>query len=100
MVHKHGVWLYPKNYLQTTEGREPLLTWKPKMKASHPMDYFVPNFGKDSDMIHAQKHIGITEQKMKHQWKPTKDDDDKWVVPKEASRFTINKDDHLAMSFA
>ena len=31
--------------------REPLLTWKPREKKSdHPVDYFVPNFGADSDI--------------------------------------------------
>ena len=31
--------------------REPLLGWEPKMAASHPMNYFVPNFGKDHDNV-------------------------------------------------
>ena len=53
MTHEHGVWRYPKNFVQVESEREPLLTWAPKVKASHPMDYFVPAFGKDHDMIHA-----------------------------------------------
>lgn len=33
--------------------REPLLTWKAKDPASHPVNYFVPNFGMDHDISHA-----------------------------------------------
>ena len=32
--------------------REPLLTWAPTEPATHPINYFVPNFGLDHD-IHA-----------------------------------------------
>lgn len=33
--------------VQLSMTREPLLTWKPKDPKSHPVDYFVPNFGTD-----------------------------------------------------
>lgn len=59
MRYHNGVWLYPESYVQTeTEAdREPLLTWKPKVPASHPVDYFVPDFGVDHDMIASASHI-------------------------------------------
>ena len=38
--------------------REPLLSWKPKEKKSpHPVDYKVPNFGVDSDILSTQASI-------------------------------------------
>ena len=36
--------------------REPLLTWKPTDPASHPVDYFVPNFGVDHEIIATHSH--------------------------------------------
>ena len=31
--------------------REPLLTWSPKVPKTHPMNYAVPNFGVDREII-------------------------------------------------
>ena len=50
--------------------REPLLTWKPKAPKTHPMDYFVPNFGLDHDIISTQSHIKGQEARLKHTWTP------------------------------
>ena len=36
--------------------REPLLTWKEKTPAHHPMDYFVPSFGVDTDIEASLQH--------------------------------------------
>lgn len=45
-----------REYLQTeTESeREPLLTWAPTEPASHPVNYFVPNFGQDHEIAYTQ----------------------------------------------
>lgn len=46
-------------------NRDPLATWSPKVvKSPHPVDYSVPNFGVDRDVIETQKHI--TDQEAKH----------------------------------
>ena len=43
---------------------------KPK---GHPVDYKVPNFGMDGDMIIAQGNIKQSEEALKHKWTlPTK----------------------------
>ena len=51
--------------------REPLLTWKPKAPKSHPVDYVVPNFGLDHDIIAAQNNIKLEENRLGHEWKAT-----------------------------
>jgi hypothetical protein len=52
--NEDGKWIVPEpdrdfqpthNYLQLNSEREPLLTWEPKNSGSHPMNYYVPNFG-------------------------------------------------------
>ena len=55
--------------------REPLLTWAPTPPKSHPIDYFVPNFGVDVDIKATQKHIKDSEKKLDHVWTPVKLDD-------------------------
>jgi len=43
------------------------------------MDYFVPNFGMDKDIIDSQKHTSDTEARLKHTWnwspKPTAEEE-------------------------
>ena len=50
---KYGRWDLPKEDIQIENeiAREPLLSWKPKAPKSHPVDYFVPNFGVDEDIV-------------------------------------------------
>ena len=36
------------------------------------INYFVPNFGMDTDMIATKKHIKDSEKKLKHKWTPKK----------------------------
>ena len=55
--------------------REPLLTWEPTAPKSHPINYFVPNFGPDYDVLATEKHISDTEEKMGHKWIPKKNPD-------------------------
>ena len=40
---------------------------------AYDIDYFVPNLGKDADMIHTESHIAQTEEQMGHTWTPTID---------------------------
>jgi len=37
-------------------NREPLLTWAPTAPKTHPMDYFVPNFGVDHEIAATHAH--------------------------------------------
>jgi len=55
MKYKHGVWMLPNSQNVQIE-REPLLTWKQKEKASHPIDYVVPSYGADPDITATQVH--------------------------------------------
>ena len=50
--------------------REPLLTWAPSPPKGHPVDYFVPNFGKDFDIKATEKHVLDSETKLNHKWTP------------------------------
>ena len=36
------------------------------------VNYFVPNFGEDRDMLATKKHIQDSEKKLKHKWNPKK----------------------------
>jgi len=38
-------------------------------KATHPMDYFVPNFGMDQDIMDSQSHEAQSSTKLNHTWK-------------------------------
>ena len=49
--------------------REPLLSWSPTpAETDHPVDYFVPHFGTDPDMIETPKSIAYAEKQEEHQW--------------------------------
>ena len=92
---KYGRWDLPKEDvqveadIQTEADREPLLTWKPKEPKTHPMNYFVPNFGIDHDIAHSQAHEKAAETRLKHKWVPKKDKDDKWVLPSPEIEFKL-----------
>ena len=62
-------------------SREPLLTWKPKVPASHPVDYFVPEFGVDSDIADSQSNEKLTSAQLGVTWAPKKDEDGEWTKP-------------------
>ena len=53
---------------QADLDREPLLTWKPKVPKTHPMDYFVPNFGVDQDVRSTLGSISQAEGRYKRKW--------------------------------
>ena len=44
-----------------------------KQKASHPTDYFVPNFGMDQDIMDSQSHEAKSSEKLGHTWNWSKD---------------------------
>ena len=69
--------------------REPLLTWKPKVPKTHPMNYFVPNFGLDHHIIASQVNEKNAEKSLNHEWVPVKDEDDKWVLPETDLEFRL-----------
>ena len=73
--------------------REPLMSWKPTVAHTHPMDYPVPNFGQDSDMIGTNQHIQEAEGQYKHNWQPKQDEEtEKWIVPHATVEFKLNDD--------
>ena len=51
------------------------------LKPDWPIDYAVPNFGMDQDIVHTQKHIADQEKRLKHTWAPKQDKDGNWDVP-------------------
>ena len=53
-------------------------TWK-KPKGP-PLDYFVPNFGVDQDILDTQEHIRQSEQKL-GKWNVQQDEYGNYVVP-------------------
>ena len=44
-------------------------------------NYFVPNFGKDKDMIDAENSIASSEATLGKTWTPTQDSNGYWNVP-------------------
>lgn len=51
--------------------------YKHPKKEGHPMDYFVPNFGRDHDMNHNDQSLDWAEKHLNHKWnwqKPDKKD--------------------------
>jgi hypothetical protein len=50
-------------------------------KSPHPVDYKVPNFGVDEDIINTQKHVADQEKKQNHKWTPKQDENGNWSVP-------------------
>lgn len=46
-----------------------MLTWKPSSKdIGYPVNYYVPNFGVDVDMVATKNHYEEQEKKMGHFW--------------------------------
>ena len=73
------------------EGREN--EW---FKPDWPINYYVPDFGVDHDIIHTQKHIADQEARLKHNWQPKFDKDtEKFVVPT-AHEFKLVQMDDMA----
>ena len=75
-------------------NREPLLTWAPTPKKTHPMDYFVPNFGEDNDIATSKGQEAAAGARLKHTWTPTKDKDGNWEVPTTTAFFVLAQKQH------
>jgi len=70
--------------------REPLLTWAPTPPKSHPVDYFVPNFGVDHDIAASTQHEKDASAKLGHVWTPVWDPvKEEWNTPTEDAFFKI-----------
>jgi hypothetical protein len=52
-----------------------------KRKSPHPIDYKVPNFGVDEDIVSTQSHIAEQEKKQGHKWTPKKDENGNYNMP-------------------
>jgi hypothetical protein len=67
--NKYGKWDLPQEDVQVDSSidREPLLSWAPKpKKGSHPVDYFVPNFGVDHEIATTIKNTEKAEKTLGH----------------------------------
>ena len=94
---KDGKWIVPtedasfklvQTDSQINMEREPLLTWKATEPASHPVDYFVPNFGVDHEIVATQNHEKLVSKAL-GAWNPKQDKDGKWIVPTEDAFFKL-----------
>lgn len=57
--------------------REPLLTWAPTPPKTHPINYFVPNFGVDYEISDSQNNMNAAEKSLSHTWNYDFDPDHK-----------------------
>ena len=77
----------PKDF--TLLERDPLLTWAPTPPTKWKMNYFVPHFGADDDIIVSKASEVAASESLGHQWIPTKDEDGEWELPSEDAIFKI-----------
>lgn len=64
--------------------------YKHPHKESHDKDYFVPNFGGDSDINRSNESAKTAEAELGHTWTPKFDEEeDEWVVPTESAEFKL-----------
>jgi len=66
------------------------LTWAPTPPKSHPVNYFVPQFGEDHDITSTKKHESQAAASLGHTWTPTKDEDGEWEVPTTTAFFKLH----------
>ena len=94
----HGDWKIPKDdhLVQMQAGSDPVCSsagctqyLHPAKKLGYAADYVVPNFGADHDMVSTEAHTAAAEARLGHQWTPTKDEDDKWVLPSATADFRL-----------
>ena len=76
-----------------------------KKDLGYKIDYPVPNFGKDHDLIIQDGHVNAAETTLQHTWTPSRADkkdkgshiwgsgDNRWVVPTAGSDFWLTADD-------
>merc|ERR1712166_664149 len=53
--------------------------------ADHPVDYFVPDFGLDEDIIGVNDGLAWAQKDIGHTWTPTQDANGYWNVPEAAA---------------
>jgi len=58
------------------EKRDPLLSWSPAWHGKYKINYFVPNFGTDNDIVSSKKHTEDAERRLDHDWTPYQEEDD------------------------
>ena len=56
------------------------------------INYFVPNFGMDTDMLATKKHIKDSEKKYKHKWTPKKKVKKTYEQIYKVANFGLDKD--------
>lgn len=61
MLNKSHIALFFGSAQAMRLTREPLLTWAPTPPKSHPINYFVPNFGTDHDISASLSNVGSAE---------------------------------------
>ena len=44
--------------------------YKDEGKSEHPVDYFVPDFGVDADIIATSSNTALAEKDLDHKWNP------------------------------
>lgn len=92
----HGAWKLPEEnvQLEAKTEREPLLTWRRSPTKSHPVNYFVPNFGTDHDISTSQSNENAAETKLGHKWEPVVDPEtEKYIVPSPQIEFKLLQTD-------
>lgn len=74
--------------------REPLLGWKPKAAKSHPMDYFVPNFGQSDEVKDVNQSLKASEKLYNRKWvvKDTKGKKDEYPTNYFVPNFGVDSD--------
>ena len=53
-------------------SREPLLTWSATPPATHPINYFVPDFGVSHEIVYSTKNLNNAESEL-GEWTPKED---------------------------
>jgi len=63
-------------WVQLEESREPLLTWAPSWHGKWDINYPVPNFGRDHDIVSSDTHTAAAEARLNHEWTPYQEEDE------------------------
>ena len=53
---------------EISRGHPWIIVPKKDQPKPHPQDYFVPNFGRDPDIIASENSLGVAEEQLKHKW--------------------------------
>lgn len=61
----------------------------PSKPLGYKLDYFVPNFGADHDVVVSKKSATQAEAALGHTFTPQQDEDGEWEVPTETAEFKL-----------